>query len=161
MIARDWNVFAYTLGRRFASMKDGETFTIEGPPDDLDNPESGSQRYIQFCCFDGGQSIRCEVVSNSYLPEGLKHSVEDLVTLRMAGWSLPTVLPGEDEGSGSTNLFLDVEVGAAAVAIEAVWVAMRDVWSAEPWTDTTGCVAPTATRCFQLPTPPTDETASI
>ncbi len=162
MMIGDWDTVAQSLEARLLALADGESFVLDGPLDNEDDPDGGSSRYVQFCAYNDAKSIRCEVVSNSYLPEHLRHSIDDLVTLRTAGWSLPTALPDEEEGTGSYNLFLDVDVDDATVGAKAVCVALRDVWSMSPYAFVTGgCVVNIEPEDFLLRKPPNDETARI
>lgn len=162
MMICDWDTVAQSLEARLLTLEDGESFVLDGPLDDENDPDGGSSRYVQFCAYNGGESIRCEVVSNSYLPTHLRHSIDDLVTLRIAGWTLPTALPGEDEESGSYNLFLDVDGDDAAAGAKAVCVALRDLWSMSPYEFVTGgCVINIEPEDFLLREPPNDETARI
>ncbi len=121
-----WNDLSYSLARHLESMPDGADFLLSvddsGRPDH-DEQLDGHPLYVQFCAF-GGDMVRCEVVSNRYLPEERQHSVDDLIALRADGWRLP----GDENINGSPNLYLDgarSETDDAAVMVMQVF---RRIW---------------------------------
>ncbi|NRQ50419.1 TY-Chap domain-containing protein [Aeromicrobium stalagmiti] len=121
-----WHDLEFSLGRHLQVMPDDEIFTlyVDEPDRPGFDPDFDScARYVQFCSYDQGW-VRCEVVSNKYLPHDLKHSVDDLIAMRVDGWTLP----GDEDGSGSPNIYLDVEVCDAAAASARVMRVFREVW---------------------------------
>ena len=99
---------AYSLEQYLASMPEDAIFTLyvdeqarRGFDPDLD----GYPRYVQFCAYEGGM-VRCEVVSNTYLPADMQHTIDDLITMRSDGWTLPD----DEHVSGSPNLYVDTDV---------------------------------------------------
>lgn len=148
-----WESLAYSLAAHLAAMEDDEHFVLYAGPPEPDDLADKYHRYVQFCAYDSGQTVRCEVVSNAYRPEHLKHSVDDLVMLRTAGWFLPSDVPTEVGDSGSPNLFMDVESDAAEFAAGAVITVLRDVWHADVHDVVTDADHLRGPRAFSLQAP--------
>lgn len=120
-----WDDLEHSLGLHLASMPADAIFTLyvaEAERPGFDPVFDGYPRYVQFLAYD--DAVRCEVVSNTYLPPELQHSVDDLIALRLDGWTLPT----DEHVSGSPNIFLDVPATEGAVAAAMTMRVFREVW---------------------------------
>lgn len=115
-----WTSFSDSLARALRETPQDDSFALELESDD----DSGACRYVQFCAYGPGR-IRCEVVSNEYLALSLKHTVADLRWLAAQGWGEP----GDTNGQGSTNHYLDVDVEWVEFAADQVVRVFRDLWS--------------------------------
>lgn len=121
-----WADLAYSLGQHLASMPEDATFTLyvdEQARPGFDPDLDGYPRYVQFCAYEGGM-LRCEVVSNTYLPPDMQHSIDDLIAMRADGWTLPD----DEHVSGSPNLYVDIDADDAAEVAAMVVRVFQDVW---------------------------------
>ena len=126
MMSLSWDDLEYSLGRHLAAMPEDDTFTLyvdEGGRPGFDTDFDGYPRYVQFIAFGAG-SLRCEVASNAYLPDDLKHSVDDLIAMREDGW----MLPQDEHVAGSPNIFFDVSQPAAGEAATMAMRVFQQVW---------------------------------
>ena len=123
----DWTVFAYSLADVLNGLREDATFGLEVDDGDFDDfGEPTSSRYMQFRAFGPGW-LRCEVVSNAFLPPEHQFKPEQEQQLADMGWSQP----GDEHEQGSPNHYLDVEtVWVDFVADLAVRV-FRDIWSVD------------------------------
>ncbi len=83
--------------------------------------DSGAGRYVQFCAYGPGM-IRCEVVSNEYLAEELHAHRRRPAVARHQGWGEP----GDIDGQGSPNHYLDVDVAWAEFAADQIVRVFRE-----------------------------------
>ena len=114
-----WTSFAESLAQALRETPQDEFFAMELECDD----DSGACRYVQFCAYGPGR-IRCEVVSNEYLAASLRHTVADLRWLAEQGWGEP----GDTDGQGSPNHYLDVDVEWAEFAADQIVRVFRELW---------------------------------
>ena len=124
--ARAWSRFQARLADHLAEMGDDDTLVIdtEVAADDL----PGAAPYVQFAGFGDGTMVRGEVSSNTYLAEPFELDEARVDRLAELGWRLPTVGPGEPEGQGSANFFVDLPLNEAdRLAVMAV-KALREVF---------------------------------
>ena len=114
-----WSSLGATLAQVLRETPEDEFFAMELACDD----DSGASRYVQFCAYGPGM-IRCEVVSNEYLAESCMHTVEDLRWLAGQGWGEP----GDIDGQGSLNHYLDVDAAWAEFAADQIIRVFRELW---------------------------------
>lgn len=126
MAALTWEDLTFSLARHLESMPTDSYFSLyvddSGRPGfeaDLDD----HPLYVQFCAF-GEQMVRCEVVSNEFLPADRQHSVDDLIAMRLDGWTLPS----DEHVHGSPNIHLDVHTDDADRAAAMVMRVFQVVW---------------------------------
>lgn len=124
--ARAWSRFQARLADHLAELGDDDTLVIDTEVADDDLP--GAAPYVQFAGFGDGTMVRGEVSSNSYLAEPFELDEARIDKLTELGWTLPTVGPGEPEGQGSANFFVDLPLNEAdRLAVMAV-KALREVF---------------------------------
>ena len=149
----NWHDLAYSIARHLESMADDTYFSLY--VDDSGRPGhdaefDGHPLYVQFCAYDGDM-VRCEVVSNRYLPEDRQHSVDALIALRADGWRLPA----DENINGSPNLFIDVPRSGLDLAAAMVTRVFRRTWGvADPSgviTDQEYLLGPDAFRMLDAP----------
>lgn len=110
-----WTTFSASLARLLRQTPQDDSFGMQVARDNV--------RYVQFCAYGPGR-LRCEVVSNEYLPRERRHTVKDLRWLANQGWGEP----GDVEGQGSPNHYLDVDVEWADFAADMAVRVFRDLW---------------------------------
>jgi hypothetical protein len=122
----DWAAFSYSLAHVLRRLRPDSTFSLEMN----DGDEHDAARYMQFCAYGPGM-LRCEVVSNDFLPPERKHSIVDLRWLADAGWGEP----GDTDGRGSPNHYLDVAIEWVDFAADLAVRVFRDLWGVTELTE--------------------------
>jgi hypothetical protein len=119
----DWPSFSYSLADVLVHLSDDETFSMQkddGQVDEFGEPDA--LRYVQVCAYGSGW-LRCEVVSNRFLPPDHQHSLEHEEMLRAAGWNEPS-----DDEEASPNWYVDIESAWVDFAADMIGAVFRDVW---------------------------------
>ncbi len=119
-----WDEFERLLGERLDIMEDDENLIVELLQDDA---EVGAAPYVQFCAW-GEDRMRCEAASNHYLMATWALNDEGRAALEAIGFGAPTYAPGDDEDSGSSNYFVDVERDEFEDLAWMTVQALRDVY---------------------------------
>lgn len=117
-----WTIFSASLARLLRQTPQDDSFGMRSARD--------GARYVQFCAYGPGR-LRCEVVSNEYLPSERRHTVENLRWLAQEGWGEP----GDIEGPGSPNHYIDVDVEWADFAADMAVRVFRDLWDVGGFTE--------------------------
>jgi len=123
-VKRAWAAFQTRLADHLADMSDDDILIVElGGADHAD----GVAPYVQFKAW-GGDLVRCEVSSNSYLDPQFALGPSGERILTDLGWNAPTFGLGEEPDSGSENFHLDLERSYADRLAAMTVRAFRDVW---------------------------------
>ncbi|MEV7396706.1 hypothetical protein [Aeromicrobium sp. NPDC092404] len=86
-----WDDLEHSLARHLPTMPDDAIFTVyvdESSRPGFDADFDDHPRYVQLLAYGDGM-VRCEVVSNTYLPDDMRHTIDDLIRPRADGWNLP------------------------------------------------------------------------
>jgi hypothetical protein len=120
-----WSSFAASLADVARRLPGGGVFVMH--LDERTGERLGPEwvKYVQLCRW-GGTMLRCEVVSNTYLPPEHGWTPEQEAQLSSIGWCVPD--PGEP--TASPNWYLDVHLAWAEAGIDRIIRVLRDVWGA-------------------------------
>ncbi|KQP82165.1 hypothetical protein [Aeromicrobium sp. Leaf291] len=126
-----WASFAASLADMARRLPADGSFILhrdEGERDDFDLPRT--PKYVQVCRWDAAM-LRCEVVSNTYLPEGHHWTASEEHLLVAMGW----LRPDPDDPTASPNWCLDVEMVWAEAGVDRIVRVLRDLWGARVMSD--------------------------
>lgn len=123
----DWPALSYSIADLLCRVEQDSSFSFEKFDGEFDEFDLHvTSRYVQFCAHGPGW-LRCEVVSNRFLPQSEQHSAAQERELDEMGWNAPD----DDDGSGSPNWWIDVELVWVDFAADMVVQVFRDVWGVE------------------------------
>lgn len=125
---RAWSTFQVRLADYLTRMQDDHVLIIEAQSGLADDDEAGAAPYVHFTAW-GGNLLRCEAVSNSYLDSTYALDEVGAAHLEALGWEAPTHGPEDESDSGSANYWLDVERGESDQVAAMTTRAFREVWS--------------------------------
>ena len=121
----DWTAFSYSLAQVLRKLRQDATFGLQMDDGEVDEfGEPSAPKYLQFRAYGPGW-LRCEVVSNTYLPPEHQFSPTQEQQLAAMGWASP----GHEDENGSPNHYLDVETVWVDFVADLVVRVFRDVWS--------------------------------
>ena len=121
-----WASFAASVAATARALPDNGTFALYREEVDRDDFGSSTPKYVQVCRY-GGSMLRCEVVSNAYLPRLYAWTPEQEATLVSMGWNRPA----PDDATASPNWYLDVALVWAEAGVDRIVRVLRDLWGAE------------------------------
>lgn len=125
-----WASFAASVADLARRLPDDGTFVLYCDENGEDDVGSTWPKYVQLCRY-GDAMLRCEVVSNTYLPTAHRWTPEQELGLVSMGWRRPDP---EDE-TASPNWYLDVSLAWAETGVERIVRVLRDLWGARVLSD--------------------------
>lgn len=120
-----WASFAASITDMARRLPDDAAFPLYRDEGEVDGLGSSWPRYVQVCRY-GGTMLRCEVVSNTYLPAEYRWTPQQEERLAAMGWNRPDL----EESAASPNWYLDVSLAWAETGIERIVRVLRDLWGA-------------------------------
>ena len=126
-IEQAWTGFRGRLADRLAGLEDDDILLVEMETGNDEGDLAGCAPYLQFVAW-GGDLVRAEVSSNSYLDERYELTDQDEELLVERGWLAPTCGPEDEADSGSANFHTDLERNHADLAATMAVQALRDAF---------------------------------
>lgn len=125
-----WASFAASVAATARGLRNDGTFAIYRDDGEEDDFGPSTPKYVQFCRYDETM-LRCEVVSNAYLPADHRWTPEQEAALVAMGWNRPD----QDDDTASPNWYLDVALVWAETGVDRVVRVLRDLWGVERMDD--------------------------
>ena len=125
-----WASFAASVAATARRLPNDGTFALYREEGEEDDFGPSTPKYVQLCRWDETM-LRCEVVSNTYLPPEHQWTPEQESRLVAMGWSRPD----PDESTASPNWNLDVQLAWAEAGADRIVRVLRDLWGARYMND--------------------------